>query len=81
MNNVKNQFSIKDLKNISGIKAHNNRICEKRHQLLHPEGRNCNKRFHILSNLQKLLNAMHYNKEMRISKIACMPDVVLNKLI
>ena len=81
MNNVKNQFSIKDLKNISGIKAHNNRICEKRHQLLHPEGRNCNKRFQILSNLQKLLNAMHYNKEMRISKIASMPDVELNKLI
>ena len=81
MNNVNNPFSIKDLKHISGIKAHNNRICEKRHKLLHPEGSNCNKRFHNLSYLQKLLNPMHYNIEMRISKIACVPDLELNKII
>ena len=34
MNNVKNVFSIKDLENLSGIKAHTIRIWEKRYNVL-----------------------------------------------
>ena len=34
MSRVKNNFSIKDLENISGIKAHTIRIWEKRYELL-----------------------------------------------
>lgn len=36
MNNVKNVFSIKDLENLSGIKAHTIRIWEKRYNVLEP---------------------------------------------
>ena len=37
MNNVKKNFSIRDLENLSGIKAHTIRIWEKRYALLSPE--------------------------------------------
>ena len=36
MNKVKQQFSIKDLENLSGIKAHTLRIWEKRYQIFNP---------------------------------------------
>ena len=36
MNNVKNVFSINDLENLSGIKAHTIRIWEKRYNVLEP---------------------------------------------
>ena len=36
MNSVKNIFSIKDLENISGIKAHTIRIWEKRYNVFAP---------------------------------------------
>ena len=56
MNNVKNVFSIKDLENLSGIKAHTIRIWEKRYNILEPMRTDTNIRFYDLSNLQKLLN-------------------------
>ncbi len=37
MNNMKNKFSIKDLENLTGIKAHTIRIWEKRYSLLSPK--------------------------------------------
>ena len=37
MDNIKKNFSIRDLENISGIKAHTIRIWEKRYNLLSPE--------------------------------------------
>ena len=40
MNNVKNVFSIKDLENLSGIKAHTIRIWEKRYNILEPIHKN-----------------------------------------
>jgi DNA-binding transcriptional MerR regulator len=37
MNTIRTSFSIKDLENLSGIKAHTIRIWEKRYNLLIPE--------------------------------------------
>lgn len=37
MNIIKDSFSIKDLENLSGIKAHTIRIWEKRYNLLTPD--------------------------------------------
>lgn len=37
MNNVKKSFSIRDMENLSGIKAHTIRIWEKRYNLFSPE--------------------------------------------
>lgn len=71
MSRVKSTFSIKDLENISGIKAHTIRIWEKRYRLLSPQRTDTNIRRYSLSSLQKLLNiTLLYNHGFKISKIA-----------
>ncbi len=71
MNNIKVDFSIKDLENLSGIKAHTIRIWEKRYNLLQPERTETNIRHYSLKSLQKLLNVVYLNKNgFKISKIA-----------
>lgn len=71
MNNIKTIFSIKDLENLTGIKAHTIRIWEKRYQLLEPERTDTNIRFYNLGHLQKLLNISFLNNNgQKISKIA-----------
>lgn len=80
MNNVKKYFSIRDLENISGIKAHTIRIWEKRYNLLSPERTETNIRTYSLESLQKLLNVtMLYHNGYKISKIARIdaPDIPL----
>jgi len=75
MNNVKNDFSIKDLENLSGIKAHTIRIWEKRYNLLKPERTETNIRHYSLESLQKILNvAFLNNNNYKISKIAKFSD-------
>ncbi|MFL1013373.1 MerR family transcriptional regulator [Flavisericum labens] len=71
MNNIKVNFSIKDLENLSGIKAHTIRIWEKRYELLSPERTDTNIRSYNLGSLQKLLNISYLNNNgLKISKIA-----------
>jgi len=71
MSRVKSKFTIKDLENISGIKAHTIRIWEKRYELLSPDRTDTNIRRYSLSSLQKLLNiTLLYNHGFKISKIA-----------
>jgi len=75
LNNIKKNFSIKDLENISGIKAHTIRIWEKRYSLLSPERTETNIRHYSHKNLQKLLNiVLLNNNNYKISKIAQMDD-------
>ena len=67
---MKSDFSIKDLENISGIKAHTIRIWEKRYKLLEPERTETNIRHYGLRSLQKLLNVAFLNSNgIKISKI------------
>lgn len=71
MSLVKKTFSIKDLENLSGIKAHTIRIWEKRYNLLSPERTLTNIRLYSLLSLQKLLNiTLLYENGLKISKIA-----------
>jgi len=71
MKRVKSTFSIKNLENITGIKAHTLRIWEKRYNLLHPERTDTNIRRYSLESLKKLLNiTLLYNQGFKISKIA-----------
>jgi len=71
INNIKSAFSIKDLENLSGIKAHTIRIWEKRYTILEPIRTDSNIRTYDLSNLQKLLNVVLLNKHgYKISRIA-----------
>lgn len=86
MNTTKKTFSIRDLENLSGIKAHTIRIWEKRYNLLSPERTDTNIRRYSLESLQKLLNiTLLYSNGHKISKIANLkegkiPEIV-NELI
>lgn len=82
MNNVKKIFSIRDLENLSGIKAHTIRIWEKRYNLLSPERTSTNIRNYSLASLQKLLNiTLLYNNGYKISKIAKVPEEEIPMLV
>lgn len=82
MNNIKSTFSIKDLENLTGIKAHTIRIWEKRYNLLEPERTDTNIRTYSLANLQKLLNISYLNNNgYKISKIAALDSKDIPKLV
>jgi len=71
LNNIKTEFTIKDLENFSGIKAHTIRIWEKRYNLFQPKRTDSNIRYYDMDGLQKLLNvSLLYNNGLKISKIA-----------
>ncbi len=71
MDNIKTKFSIKDLENLSGIKAHTIRIWEKRYNLFQPNRTETNIRYYSLASLQKLLNITFLNRNgYKVSKIA-----------
>lgn len=81
MNNIKTIFTIKDLENIAGVKAHTIRIWEKRYNLLQPNRTDTNIRYYSANSLQKLMNVVLLNKhKYKISKIAQMSEeqIVLN---
>lgn len=82
MNNIKNVFSIKDLENLSGIKAHTIRIWEKRYNVLKPMRTETNIRLYDLSNLQKLLNiTLLHNHGYKISKISKLSNERIPELV
>lgn len=71
MNNIKSVFSVKDLENLSGIKAHTLRIWEKRYDLFSPDRDNNNIRLYNADDLKKLLNIAFLNNfGYKISKIS-----------
>lgn len=75
MNNIKTEFTIKDLENFSGIKAHTIRIWEKRYNLFEPKRTDSNIRYYDIDSLKKLLNvSLLYNNGLKISKIANLPE-------
>ena len=78
MNSTEHVFSIKDLENLSGVKAHTIRIWEKRYNLLKPKRSKTNIRHYDLNNLQKLLNISFLNSNgFKISKIAALDETEL----
>lgn len=80
--NVKTQFSIKDLENLSGVKAHTIRIWEKRYKLFNPKRTDTNIRLYDLESLKRLLNIIFlYNDGYKISKIASLSDLDIQMLI
>jgi len=82
MNNIKTTFSIKDLENLSGIKAHTIRIWEKRYNLFEPIRSETNIRSYNIESLQKLLNVVYLNNNgYKISKIANLEAVEIPSLV
>jgi DNA-binding transcriptional MerR regulator len=82
INNIKNVFSIKDLENLSGIKAHTIRIWEKRYNVLEPMRTDTNIRLYDLASLQKLLNiTLLHEYGYKISKIAAYSEDEIPQLV
>ena len=82
MDRIKSTFSIKNLENLSGIKAHTLRIWEKRYNLLSPERTDTNIRRYSLDSLRKLLNiTLLYNHGFKISKIASLSQMKFQNLL
>lgn len=67
----RNQYSIKDLENLTSIKAHTIRIWEQRYNLLQPKRTDTNIRYYEDDDLRKILNInLLYSNGFKISKIA-----------
>lgn len=82
MNNVKTVFSIKDLENLTGIKAHTIRIWEKRYNVLEPMRTETNIRLYNIENLQKLLNITLLHKHgYKISNISKLSEDKIPQLV
>jgi len=70
-----NVYSIKDLENFSGIKAHTIRIWEKRYSILEPDRTDSNIRMYSEEELKKILNVAYLNRNgLKISKIAVLDE-------
>lgn len=73
------KYSIKDLEQLSGIKAHTIRIWEKRHQLVSPSRTETNIRYYSDDDLKKIINASLLNNNgIKISRIASMTPEEMN---
>ena len=76
------QYSIKDLENFTGVKAHTIRIWEKRYNLVEPKRTCTNIRYYDDDDLKKLLNVSILNRHgLKISNIVNFSDEILNEKI
>jgi MerR family transcriptional regulator, light-induced transcriptional regulator len=76
------KYSIKELEQLSGIKAHTIRIWEKRHQLIEPQRTTTNIRFYSDEDLKKIINVSLLNSVgLKISKIAGMSSAEISQKV
>lgn len=78
-----NTFTIKDLENLTGIKAHTIRIWEQRYSFLRPQRTDTNIRYYSSEELKNVLNIALLNKYgFKISHIDKMnPDEIRDKVV
>jgi DNA-binding transcriptional MerR regulator len=70
-----NHFTIKDIENLSGIKAHTLRIWEQRYQLFAPKRKESKHRYYDNEDLKHILRISQlYHDGLKISKIARLSD-------
>ena len=75
-------YSIKELEQLSGIKAHTIRIWEKRYSLITPQRTDTNIRFYSDEDLKKIINVSVLNSNgYKISKIAEMSDEEISQKV
>jgi MerR family transcriptional regulator, light-induced transcriptional regulator len=76
------KYSIKELEQLSGIKAHTIRIWEKRHKIIEPQRTHSNIRFYSDFDLKKIINVSLLNTNgIKISKIADMSLEDMNQKV
>jgi DNA-binding transcriptional MerR regulator len=75
-----NQFSIRDIENLSGIKAHTWRIWEQRYGIGIPQRKDSMHRFYDNENLKQILRIAYlYHGGLKISKIAALDEEELKR--
>jgi len=75
-------YSIKELENLSGIKAHTIRIWEKRYGIIKPARTDTNIRYYCDSDLKRLLNIAMLNRVgIRISDISKLSDTEMTEKV
>jgi MerR family transcriptional regulator, light-induced transcriptional regulator len=75
-------FSIKELEQLSGIKAHTIRIWEKRHRLIVPKRTATNIRYYSDDDLKKIINvSLLNNRGVKISKIVTLSEQEISRQI
>lgn len=68
-----NVFSIRDIENMTGVKAHTLRIWEQRHNIFNPKRRESRHRYYDSEDLKYILRVVYlYKNGIRISRIADM---------
>lgn len=76
-----NFFSIRDVQNLTGIKAHTLRIWEQRHSILTPRRKKSNHRFYDNEDLKQLLRIAYlYKHGYKISRIAELSEEDISRL-
>ncbi len=77
------RYSIKDLENLSGIKAHTIRVWEQRHGIINPKRTPTNIRYYDSGDLKMILNIARLKENgFKISKIAAMShDDILSSVM
>ncbi|MDD3685954.1 MAG: MerR family transcriptional regulator [Bacteroidales bacterium] len=76
------KYQIKDLENISGIKAHTIRIWEQRYEIFEPERTPTNIRYYSDSDLKKLLNIVYLlDRGYKISSFKNMSEDEISSLV
>ncbi len=76
------KYSIKELEQLSGIKAHTIRIWEKRHKLINPSRTPTNIRFYSDADLKKIINVSLLNNHgLKISRIAGLTMEEMNRRV
>lgn len=77
-----NQYSIKDLERITGVKAHTIRIWEKRYDIVRPARTESNIRHYCDNDLKRLLNvSVLVSNGHKISRVATLSDDELNQKV
>lgn len=76
-----NKFTIKDIENLSGIKAHTIRIWEQRYQIIRPKRKSTNHRIYDNDDLKRILRISYlYHCGFKISKIAQLSEEEIKKI-
>jgi DNA-binding transcriptional MerR regulator len=76
-----NQFSIKDIENLTGIKSHTLRIWEQRYGIPHPKRTSTNIRYYDDNDLKLLLNVSMLNRQgHKISHLTRMDQAEMERL-
>jgi MerR family transcriptional regulator, light-induced transcriptional regulator len=76
-----NTFTIRDIENLSGIKAHTLRVWEQRYDIIRPMRKNSNHRLYGINDLKQILRISYlYHHGYKISRIAEMNETEIRKL-